>query len=249
MHQIKQSSSSDALVFYMVDSTDHVTPKTGLSPTVTLSKNGGSFGSPTGAVSEISGGFYKVAGNATDTATLGMLSLKATATGADPVAMAYSIMANVPADVIAAIGTAGAGLTALGDTRIAYLDRAISSAVTLPTIPTDWIAAAGVKADAVTKIQTGLATPTNITAATGVVLSGVVHTGATIPTVTTLTNLPTIGAIATQVRTELTVELGRIDAAITTRMATFTYTAPATPANVESAQAAIIAATGAQISL
>ncbi len=45
-----------------------------------------------------------------------------------------------------------------------------------------------------------LATPTNITAATGIVLSGVTHTGAVIPTVTTtttatnLTNLPAITA-------------------------------------------------------
>ena len=35
--------------------------------------------------------------------------------------------------------------------------------------------------------ESALATPTNITAATGVVLSGVTHTGAVIPTVTTLT--------------------------------------------------------------
>jgi len=37
-----------------------------------------------------------------------------------------------------------------------YQQRAV--AVTLPTIPNDWIAAAGVKADAVTKIQAGLST-------------------------------------------------------------------------------------------
>lgn len=42
--------------------------------------------------------------------------------------------------------------------------------------------------------EAALATPTNITAATGVVLSGVTHTGAVIPTVTTLTNLPAIPA-------------------------------------------------------
>jgi hypothetical protein len=88
------------------------------------------------------------------------------------------------------IGTAGAGLTALGDTRLTNLDVAMSTrtkpadtqaAVTLvttttnltnlPSVPTDWLAAAGVKADAVTKIQAGLATPTNITAASGVALA------------------------------------------------------------------------------
>lgn len=41
---------------------------------------------------------------------------------------------------------------------------------------------------------TSIASPTNITAATGIVLSAVTHTGAVIPTVTTLTNLPAITA-------------------------------------------------------
>lgn len=49
----------------------------------------------------------------------------------------------------------------------------------LPSVPTDWLTAAGVKADAVTKIQAGLATPTNIIAGT-------------LTTVTNLTNLPAI---------------------------------------------------------
>ena len=37
----------------MVDSTDHVTGETGLTPTVTLSKNGGGYAAAAGAVSEI----------------------------------------------------------------------------------------------------------------------------------------------------------------------------------------------------
>jgi hypothetical protein len=105
------------------------------------------------------------------------------------------------------IGVAGAGLTALGDTRLANLDATISSrtkpadtqaAVTnltnLPTAPTDWLTALAVKADAVTKIQAGLATPTNITAASGVALAANQHVIVDSGTVTTLTNLPAITA-------------------------------------------------------
>jgi hypothetical protein len=55
----------------------------------------------------------------------------------------------------------------------------VTTLTNLPSMPNDWLTAAGVKADAVTKIQNGLATPTNITAGT-------------ITTVTNLTNLPTI---------------------------------------------------------
>lgn len=62
-----------------------------------------------------------------------------------------------------------------------------ANVITAASIATDAIGADEIAAGAVTKIQTGLATPTNITAATGIVLSGVTHTGAVIPTVTTLT--------------------------------------------------------------
>lgn len=92
----KQSDTTYPLFFLMVDSTDHVTGKTGLSPTVTISKNGGSFASPAGAVSEIGNGLYKVAGNATDSNTLGELWIHATGTAADPSDTAYTIVTYDP---------------------------------------------------------------------------------------------------------------------------------------------------------
>lgn len=110
---VKQSSSSYALTFLMVDSSDHLTAKTGLSPTVTLSKAGGSFSACSGSVSEIGNGWYKVAGNSTDSATLGPLALHATATGADPVDARYEVVAFDPQSA-----------TSLG---LSNLDAAISS--------------------------------------------------------------------------------------------------------------------------
>ena len=68
----------------MVDSTDHISGKTGLTTTVTISKNGAAFGAPAGAVTEIGSGWYKIAANATDSNTIGSLLVHATATGADP---------------------------------------------------------------------------------------------------------------------------------------------------------------------
>jgi len=61
----------------------------------------------------------------------------------------------------------------------------------LTAVPNDWITAAGVKADAVTKIQNGLATPTNITAGT-------------ITTVTDLTNAPTNGDFTATMKSSIT---------------------------------------------
>lgn len=79
----KLSSTNYPVLFFMADSTDHATGKTGLSLTVLISKNGGAFNPPAGAVSEVGNGFYALAGNATDRNTLGTLSLYATGVGAD----------------------------------------------------------------------------------------------------------------------------------------------------------------------
>jgi hypothetical protein len=85
------SSTTYPIVFLMVDSTDHITGKTGLTVTVTLSKNGAAFAAAAGAVSELSSGWYALAGNATDRNTLGALALHATATGADPTDDLYEV--------------------------------------------------------------------------------------------------------------------------------------------------------------
>ncbi len=103
----KQSDTTYPIFFLMVDSTDHVTGKTGLSPTVTISKNGGSFASPAGAVSEVGNGLYKIAGNATDSNTVGELWIHATGTAADPSDCSYTIVAYNPFDAVRL------GLTAL----------------------------------------------------------------------------------------------------------------------------------------
>lgn len=107
-------------------------------------------------------------------------------------------------DLQTQVGTDGAGLTAIGDTRMANLDATVSSRLApagtlavcttltnLPAATADWLTAAAVKADAVTKIQNGLATPTNITAGT-------------ITTVTNLTNAPTSGDLTATMKASVT---------------------------------------------
>lgn len=113
---VVQSSSSQAIVFFMSDAADHITGKTGLSPTVTISKNGGSFASPSGSVSEVANGWYKLAGNATDSNTVGPLTLHATATGADPADLKLFVTDNISqtGDSYARIGSNGSGLTSVG---------------------------------------------------------------------------------------------------------------------------------------
>ena len=112
----------------MVDEADHITGKTGLTPTVTISKNGGSFASPSGAVTELANGWYLLAGHATDRDTLGDLLIHATGSGADPMDERYCVVPWNPFDGVrlgmtalpnAAAGAAGGlPLSADGSGRV-----------------------------------------------------------------------------------------------------------------------------------
>lgn len=99
-YAIKQSTTTYPLVFLLVSSSDHIAGATGLTPTVKLSKAGATGVSPSGAIAEVDAtnmpGWYKVAGNATDSGTLGPLVLHATAAGADPVDVVYEVVAYEP---------------------------------------------------------------------------------------------------------------------------------------------------------
>jgi hypothetical protein len=109
-YALKQSSAARPLLFDMVDVDGE--PVTGLSPTVVLSKNGAAFASPAGAVSEVGNGTYKVAGNSTDSGTLGPLKLYATGAGALDCYDTFEVVAYDPENV---------------NLSLANLDAAVSS--------------------------------------------------------------------------------------------------------------------------
>lgn len=113
MRLIKQNDTSKPLAFLLVSSSDHISGLTGASPVVTISKNGASFVAPTGTVSEIGNGWYKLVPGAADVGTLGPLLLHATASGADPVDLEFRIVAFDPDSSVnlglSALPTASAG--------------------------------------------------------------------------------------------------------------------------------------------
>ena len=145
---LKQSSTAKNLTFLLIDSTDHLSPKTGATPTVTLSKNGAAFAAPSGTVTEIGSGWYKVAGNATDTNTLGELIVHATATGADVADRVYTVVAFDP-DSASSLG-------------LTTLDAAITSRMASYTQPAGFLAAT---------FPATIASTTNITSATGITVA------------------------------------------------------------------------------
>ena len=136
-YPILQSSTEAALLFFLVQSSDHITGLTGATPTVTLSKNGGAFASPSGTVSEISSGWYKVAANATDTGTLGPLALHATAASADPCDIVVAIIVGYDQAALATPTNITAGTI-----------TTTTNLTNLPSIPNNWLTAAGIAASA-----------------------------------------------------------------------------------------------------
>lgn len=134
MSSLKQSTAYTRM-FQMVDATDHVTGKTGLTVTVTLSKAGGAFGAAGGAVTEVSSGWYKLALNTTDTNTLGDLAFHCTGTGADPTDFVDHVSARLVDDV-APSSTALTNAT-WTDAKAAFLDAAVTSRAAAATALTN----------------------------------------------------------------------------------------------------------------
>lgn len=113
-YPLLQGQTAVPIVFGpLVLSADHLTGATGLSPTVTIKKPGGSYASPSGAVTEWGNGFYQIAGNATDANTLGPLFVHAVGTGCDPFDEMFMVVAYDPRDAVhlglSAIPNANAG--------------------------------------------------------------------------------------------------------------------------------------------
>ncbi len=83
MEPLKQSTARNVMVF-LVDSSDGKTGKTGLTLTITASKDGAAFATITPTVTERGNGWYNLALTTSHTDTLGDLAVHATGTGADP---------------------------------------------------------------------------------------------------------------------------------------------------------------------
>jgi hypothetical protein len=80
--RINKNTALNNFSFLMVDSTDHVTPKTGLTVTAERSIDGAAFAACANAVAEVGNGVYKINLAATDL-NGDVITLKFTAAGAD----------------------------------------------------------------------------------------------------------------------------------------------------------------------
>lgn len=94
-------------------SSDHVSPATGKTIAITISKNGGAYGNPSGGATnavEIASGSYYVDLTTTDTGTAGPLFILGTASAVDPVNILYNVV-NAHTGGYDALPNAQAGTT------------------------------------------------------------------------------------------------------------------------------------------
>jgi hypothetical protein len=121
MRLYQKDITSKKVILYMVDDSDHVSPETGLTLTVRVSKNGGAFAAGAGSVAELEDGLYAYTFGAGDVDTLGPVVIKATATGADQCVVEGRVVAFDPDDA-----------SALG---LGRLDAAITSRLAAADVP------------------------------------------------------------------------------------------------------------------
>ncbi len=118
---LTNGSTSKKVMIFMADSSDHITGKTGLTVTVTKSKNGAAFGAWSGSVAEVSSGWYACTPAAGDVDTDGIMVVHGSATGADPADVMVEVL---PVDVF---NVTSFGLSRLDIATSAVWDQAISS--------------------------------------------------------------------------------------------------------------------------
>lgn len=145
-----QQSTTYTFTFLMVLTSDHLSPATGKTVTVNLSKAGATFAAAAGTVTEIGNGWYKCAFTTADTGTLGDISINATATACDPTDSREQIVSwttnldatissrstyagGAVASVTGAVGSV-TGLTA-ANLDVAVSTRLATAGYTAPTTP------------------------------------------------------------------------------------------------------------------
>ncbi|TIN84350.1 hypothetical protein [Mesorhizobium sp.] len=189
MRRLAQATAYTVMLKLFLSS-DHVSPATGKTVAIKISKNGGAFADPNAGATnatEVSNGWYKVTLDATDTGTLGDLVVRGTAASCDDAEQVCQVVSAT---------TGGA----------TNLDAAVSSRSSH--------SAADVWAVATRRLSDG----TNIVLAKGTGITGFNDLSAAQVNAEADTALADAGLTTTVT--------GRIDAAVSTRLAAASYTAP-----------------------
>jgi hypothetical protein len=152
------NGSTPRIPILMVDATDDETAETGLTPTVQISKNGGSFADTSNSAVEVGNGWYYVALTATETNTDGPLLVRATGTGSDEYRDYHQVYTNVAANVTQFGGTNGTFASGRPEVNTTHAAGTAwnSGAIGADTLAADTLTAAKVASDVGTEIGTAV---------------------------------------------------------------------------------------------
>lgn len=201
-------------------SSDHVSAATGKTLAVTISKNGGAYGNPSGGATnatEIANGSYYVDLSTTDTGTLGPIFVRAAAATVDDVIVVFDVVKATTGGYTAlpdtacttngSLLTAGTGTSQINPASgkvpatLASTDVTGNVATDLQTIKTQTVTCSG----GVTVPAATLASTTNITAGT-------------MTTTTNLTNAPPdssgVTTLLSRIGGALTISGGAVNASL-----------------------------------
>lgn len=265
-------------------STDHITPATGKTIAITISKNGAAYGNPSGGATnavEIASGSYYVDLSTTDTGTLGPLFILGQVSGVDNVVAIYDIvkatngglsaLPDTAATTNASLLTSGTGTAQIDVTsgRVnlgKILDTAVSTPATAGVLDVNVKNMNNVAATSITAVNAnqGTTQPVNFTGAAGSALvksdtvdiaGAAVSTGtaqigvnvvtqanidfgalqkASLNAATPASVLGAVGSVTGNVGGNVAGSVGSVtglnaallDAAVSTRLASASYTAP-----------------------
>jgi len=159
MRHIEQDDERTIYIL-MVDVTDHITGLAGLTLAFTLAKDGEAASAETPVYVDRGSGVYAVTLTSAMTDTIGDLWLHVTATGADPLDVFLEVVEPPidPADIADIQSRLPAAL--ISGRIDATVGAMQSGVVTSSAVATGAIDADALASDAVTEIQTGLATAT-----------------------------------------------------------------------------------------
>ena len=133
LYPLLQSTASQKVYVYLVDSTDHISAETGITaPTVTISKNGGNLGAPNaGTWYEVTpaSGVYTVTIDATDSDTVGPMIIQVVKAGCDTFRALCYVRAKSEAQIYSDMAPASTALSTATwtGTLAGYLDTNIGS--------------------------------------------------------------------------------------------------------------------------
>lgn len=223
MRTLKQSTAANVMLL-MVDSTDHVTGKTGLTLTVTLSKDGAAFGSISPTVTERGNGWYNIALTSAHTDTLGDLVLRATGTAADPAERTFWVAARVNDDfAFPVVSGRGIDVDATGGVEVGSI---VANAITASAIATGAITAAKFASGAIDATAIAANAITSAKIATDAIGAAQIAANAITSAKIAADAIGASQIAAGAITSSEAPALANLDAAVSTRLATAGYTAP-----------------------